>query len=171
MTSPGTARMANTFDNTSLPTDPFPEELRSAIAVEAEADADRVAALMLAMGYKLTPSKPLVMDPELLLFYGAVLRLHSWENAGIRIHRDRGFLPTCEILTDAARALREESRMPDGTGLSIQVTNMFMHNFAWNGRRDLDAPVVLDSLDDKMALDALAELLWSRRLVARGERA
>ncbi|MGO9600625.1 MAG: hypothetical protein ACLP7Q_21815 [Isosphaeraceae bacterium] len=163
--------MANTFDNTSPSTGPYPEELRSAIAIEAETDADRVAALILAMGYNFTPSKPLVMERELLLFYGAVLRLHSWENAGIRIHRDRGFPSACEILTDAARALREEGTMPDGTGLSIQVTNMFMQNFAWNGRRELDAPVVLDFLDDKMAVDALAKLLWSRRLVARGERA
>ena len=61
--------MANPSDISSASTAPYPEELRSAIAIEAEADADRVAALMLAMGYNLTPSKPLVMDPELLLLY------------------------------------------------------------------------------------------------------
>ncbi len=160
--------MANPSDISSASTDPHAEELCSAIAIEAEADADRVAALMLAMGYNLTPSKPLVMDRELLLFYGAVLRLYSWETAGITIHRDRGLPPACEILTNAARALVEEGKRPDGTRLAMLVMNMFIDKFAWNGRQHLDAHVILDSLDEDMALDALAELLWRRRQIERG---
>jgi hypothetical protein len=159
--------MANTSDISSASIDSYPEELVTAVAIEA--DADRVAALMLAMGYNLTPSKPLVMDRELLLFYGAVSRLHNWEAVRISIHRGRGFPPACEILTNAARALVEEGKRPDGSGLAMDVMNMFLENFAWNSRQNLDAPVVLDSLDEDVALDALAELLWRRRMTERGE--
>jgi hypothetical protein len=166
--SSGTARMANTSEISTATIDLFPEELRSAIALEAEADADRVALLMRELGHDPSPSKPLVMDRELLLFYGAVLRLHSWETTGIVIHRDRGLPSACELLTKAARALVEEGKRPDGTGLTIDVIDMFIENFAWHGRQHLDAPVVLDSLDEDMALDAMAELLWRMRLVDRG---
>ena len=34
---------------------------------------------------------------------------------------------------------------------------MFHEHFAWSARRDLDAPVVLESMDEDAALDALAE--------------
>jgi hypothetical protein len=160
--------MANPSDSSAPSTDPWPEELRSVLVVEAELDADRVAALMLAMGYSFSPSKPLVMPPELLLFYGAVLRLRSWELADIPIHRDQGLPAACEILTNAARALAEERKWPDGTRLTKVVMNIFVNHFSWNARLYWNAPVALDSLDEDMALDALAELLLNRRLVARG---
>ena len=161
--------MANPSDISSTSTDPCPEELRSALVVEAELDADRVAALMLAMGYHFSPSKPLVMPRELLLFYGAVLRLHSWEIAGIRIHRDQGLPAACEIITNADRALAEERKGPDGTRLANVVMNIFINHFSWNARLHWNAPVALDSLNEDIALDALVELLWNRRLVEHGE--
>jgi hypothetical protein len=148
---------------------PFPEELCSAVAIEAEADADRVALFIRTLGYAPSPSKPLFIDREVLLFLGAVLRLDDWEKAGIGIHRHRGLRSACDMLTDAAQALIEEGKRFDGSGLGIQVTKMFIDHFAWSGRRDLDAPVVLDSLNEDVALDALAEMLWSRRLIERGE--
>ena len=147
---------------------PIPDELRAALVIEAEADGDRVALFLRAMGYDSSPSKPLFMDREVLLFLGAVLRLESWEQAGVPIHRNIGLRPATEILTDAARALAEEARRPDGTGLGIQVTKMFVEHFAWGGRHHLDAPIVLDALDQDKALDTLAELLWRRRLAERG---
>ena len=147
---------------------PVPDELRAALVIEAEADGDRVGLFLRALGYDSSPGKPLFMDREVLLFLGAVLRLESWEKAGIPIHRNIGLRPATEILTDAARALAEEARRPDGTGLGIQVTKMFVEHFAWGGRHQLDAPVVLDALDQDKALDTLAELLWRRRLAERG---
>ena len=50
----------------------------------------------------------------------------------------------------------------------MDVMSMFIDRFAWNGRQHLDAPVILDSLDEDIALDALAELLWRRRQIERG---
>jgi hypothetical protein len=160
--------MANTSDISSASIDSYPEELVRAVAIEAEADADRVASFLRALGYDSSPSKPLFMDREVLLFLGAVLRLESWEEAGIPIHHNLGLRPATDLLTDAARALAGEARRPDGTGLGIQVTKIFVEHFAWGGRHHLDAPVILDALDEDKALDTLAELLWRRRLAERG---
>jgi hypothetical protein len=151
-----------------VPIQQFSDSLLRAIAAEAEADADRVALLVREMGYDPSPSKPVIMDRELLLFFGAALRLYSWEKAGIATHRDRGLPPASDLFTNAARALVEEGKKPNGSELGILVMKMFVEDFAWNGRLDLGAPVALDSLDEDTAVDALAELLWNRR-TAKGE--
>jgi hypothetical protein len=39
----------------------------------------------------------------------------------------------------------------------------FVERFAWHGRRDWNAAVVLDPLEDDAALDALAEFLFKHR--------
>jgi hypothetical protein len=143
------------------------DPLLEAVAMEAEADADRVAALFFAMGYHPTPGKPIFVDRERLLFYGAALRLESWERAGIFVHRDLGLPSAVEIIDDAARALTQQNKWPDGSRLGLQVLQMFHDHFAWSARRDLDAPVVLDSLDEDAALNALAELLWNPRRAER----
>jgi hypothetical protein len=141
----------------------FPEELVTAIAREAESCADRVMLLMRHLNYDASPGKPIVIDREVLLFLGAVLWLHSWESAGISIHSEAGLPRAADLLTNAARALAENGTKPDGSGLSKRVMRLFAENFAWDSRRDLGAPVVLDCLDEDMAVDFLAELLWSRR--------
>jgi hypothetical protein len=148
-------------------TSPFPEELCAAVALESEADADRVVLFMRELGYKPSLDKPLYIDREVLLFFGAVLRLDTWERAGISIHRDRGMPSARELLMDAAQTMLKGTR-PDGTGLGHQVTKIFIYNFSWSARRHLDAPVLLDALDEDKTLDAIAELLWSRRLAERG---
>ncbi len=119
-----TARMANTpFSHLSAtnPRDPLLE----AVAMEAEADADRVVALFLAMGYHPSPDKPILVDRELLLFLGAALRLESWERVEIFVHRDRGLPSAVEIFKDAARKLTQEGQCPEGNRLGLQVQEMF----------------------------------------------
>jgi hypothetical protein len=160
--------MANSTQVLSATPNPFPEDLVAATAREAESCADWVILLTRHLGYDASPVKPIVIDREVLLFLGAVLWLHSWEIAGISIHCEAGLPRAADLLTNAARALAENGTKPDGSGLSKRVMRLFVENFAWDSRGDLAVPVVLDGLAEDMAVDALAELLWSRRRAERG---
>lgn len=161
--------MATTSAISTLPTCPFPDELIAAVALEAEADAQSVVAFMRQLGMEFSPEKPHGLSPDLLLFLGAVLRLASWENSGLQIHLDAGLPSAKEAFVDAYRSVVEQGKPTVGSDLSNAVLALFIERFAWNGRRDLNAAIVLDSIDEDAALDALAELLWSRQLSKRGE--
>ena len=153
--------MANTPDLLPFSTDPFPDDLIVAVTREAEADADRIAEFLRYLGLQPTAEKPLGFSRDQLLFLGAVLRLASWEEAGVPIHFYVGLPPASRILADAIHSAQQgHGAYPKE--LSHVVHKLFIDRAAWHGR-DLGGVVELGGLDDETALDALAEFLWSRR--------
>ena len=153
--------MANTPNVLPFSTNPFPDELIVAVTREAEADADRVVEFLRYLGLQPTAEKPLGFSRDQLLFLGAVLRLASWEEAGVPIHFSIGLPPASRILADAIN-LAQQGHGAYPKELSHVVHKLFIDRAAWHGR-DLGGVVQLDGLDDETALDALAEFLWSRR--------
>ena len=123
---------------------PFPPELVGAAAAEAEADADRVVEFLRELGMLSEGHSPLFLSADLLLFLGAVLRLNSWEEVGLRVHLDAGLPTATKILADAIRSAMELGRAVYPKELSHSVTALFIERFAWHGRRDLDAAIVVD---------------------------
>jgi hypothetical protein len=159
--------MANTSDVLPFPTNSFPDDLVAAVAREAEADADRVVEFLRYVGFELTAEKPIGLSRDQLLFIGALLRLRSWEDAGVPIHFSIGLPQASKILADAIRSA-QQGRGAYPKELSHVVHNLFIDRVAWHSRRDLGGVVELGGLDNETALDVVAELLWSRRR-AEGE--
>lgn len=155
--------MASTFPFVETSSLPFPVELVEAVAAEAEADADRVAEFLRDLGLLSAEQPRVCLSADVLLFLGAVLRLNSWEESGLQIHLAAGFSSASKALADAIRSVGQQGKPIYPRDLSKAVTALFIERFAWHGRRDLDAVVALDFLDEETAMDALAELLWSRR--------
>jgi hypothetical protein len=153
--------MANTPDVLPFSTNPFPDDLIVAVTREAEADADRIVEFLRDLGLQPTAEKPLGFSRDLLLFLGAVLRLGSWEEAGVPIHFSVGLPPAGRILADAIVSA-QQGHVAYPKELSYVVHKLFIDRAAWRGR-DLGGVVELGGLDDETALDALAEFLWSRR--------
>ena len=160
--------MASTYRLVPTTSLPFPVELVEAVALEAEADADRVVEFLRELGMLRAEHPPVYFTADLLLFLGAVLRLNNWEELGLQIHLDAGLPTATKTLADAIRSVGELGKAVYPKDLPKAVTALFIERFAWHGRRDWDAAFALDALDEETAVDALAELLWSRRHAERG---
>ena len=95
------------------------------------------------------------------------MRLREWETAGYNPHLDVGLPKSEVIIANAFRHLAECGIIPHGGELPRQVLFLFLSRFAWHAHRHWGAPVTLDLIDEDAALDALADLVWSRRHVGR----
>jgi len=148
----------------AIPT--LPAELIQATAIEAARDADRVGLFLRERGLLPAPGHTLQLPAEFLLALGAALRLLEWETGGLRVHRDAGLPDAEKALDDAFLNLGAAGGAADRNrhALAPRVVALFADRFAWHGRRELDADVILDDhVDEDALVDALAELLWVAR--------
>jgi hypothetical protein len=106
-----------------------------------------------------------------LLDLAAALRLLGWEQDGVPLPRSAGLPSALEALREVFRALADpppSTPAPPRRPLISRVLAAFVDHFAWGGRRDLDADVLLGEAEDLAALEdelvgALAEFLWAHR--------
>jgi hypothetical protein len=152
----------------ALTLQPFPPDLVQAIAQDAVADAHRVALFLDALGLRPTGAgTPLKLPAFFLVGLAAALRLLSWEQSGLHVHRDVG-LPSAD---EALRELAGAVVAPGSAALKEQVARqllqrvlgVFIERLAWNGRALLEADLELGEADEDALVDALADLLWSHR--------
>jgi hypothetical protein len=140
----------------------LPADLLQAAVLEAERDAHRVGRL-LTHG---RPKSQMALPAWFLCGLGTALRLLEWEGAGIDAHLRAGLPSARQALQDLSRMARREAQ-PDVVerirALPGRVTALFIERFAWSGRQQLDADVVLDAADETIVLDALADFLWDHR--------
>lgn len=157
------ARLARSVDPTSA--SPFDPVLVEAVAREAACDAEAVALFLHQFGFVPTAERPIRLPARFLLHMGAALRLLAWEEGGLRIHRDEGLPAARSAIIDAfARYGPSPGEAPSAIDFARQVFALFVERFAWHGRRDLEADVLLGDLADEDALvDAVAEVLWRAR--------
>jgi len=147
--------------------DAFPPELVRAVAHDAACDADLVVVFLDALG--LSPAGPDQPPRRLpawfLLELGAALRLWLWECHGMRLHREAGLPPAEEALRGVfGRLTAPAADQPaGGTPLSRRVLALFVEHFAWSGRADLDADLVLGEVDEDALVEVLANLVWAHR--------
>ena len=139
----------------------LPDNLIRAVAREADRDADRVLAFLSALGLTPTPCRPIRLPREALLFLGAGLRLLAWEADGITAHRDAGLPPAREVVTAAVRALAAPA--PLDPSLPVRVVRFHAEHFSWDAPVLLDADVLIGTLDEDLAAEAIAEYLWAAR--------
>jgi hypothetical protein len=151
--------------------DQLPPGLIDAVAQEAASDAERVAAFLEALG--LRPSGegaarvPLRLPAYFLLGLGAALRLLSWEQSGLHVHRDAGLPSAHEALREvfwavtAPAPLAEKALAADR--LRGRVLGVFLARLAWSGRALLGAHLELGEADEGALVDALAQFLWANR--------
>ena len=139
----------------------IPDDLLTAVALDATCDADHVGLFLSYLRIRGTPVRPIFLPREFLLQLAAALRLLCWEAQGFFFHRDAGLPDAQEAIRDAFRSLADHHE--ERTDISKKVLRLFIDRFAWNGQRDLGAAIALDDLADDAALDALAEFFWAVR--------
>ena len=147
-----------------------PADLFSAFARDAADDADRVGHFLQAVG--LIPEQhgqteaPVRLPMDQLLGLAAGLRLYAWEQNGLRIHREAGLPSAREVILKVLRSgasMAGPATTNDGKLLWASVMALFMERFAWSGRADLGADILLGDAEDDTFIEALADFLWAHR--------
>jgi hypothetical protein len=149
----------------------LPPDLVDAVRRQAELDGDRVGLLLTQL---LGPvEKGTIWFPEwFLLELAAALRLQSWEKDGITLHLDAGLPSSEHAIASVAQALTDritQGSHADDAPLTFRVNTLFIERFAWRGRADLDAEVVLGEADGDELVEVLARLMWAHRTALRHE--
>jgi hypothetical protein len=150
----------------------FPSALLQAVAHQAARDADLVALFLDELGCRLAlrgeGAVPAHWPSGLLLGLGAALRLLAWERNGAR-----ALLPV--VLPDSREAIRDlfapAAREGERPGrlqalaheLTLRVLRVWLEHFAWHGREEWGADLVLGAAEEDALVDALAGLLWENR--------
>ena len=150
---------------------PFPPDLIQAVAHDAKADAGRVAQFLSGLGLQRggdgVARVPLRLPAYFLVGLAAALRLFSWEQGGLRIHRDAGLPSAAEALQLVARSITTHEpvarKEQASRQLLCQILTVFVERLAWNGRALLEADLELGEADEETLVDALADLLWAHR--------
>jgi len=114
--------------------------------------------------------RPISVAPELLLELAALLRLNSWQNAGLlewlqeedRVGALRALDDSEATLASDPSALAQEEGLPP---LADRVYSIWERHCAWSGLEELTADVLLNRAagDEEEVLRNLADLLWELR--------
>jgi hypothetical protein len=154
----------------------FPPDLIEAVAQDAAADAERVAAFLGALG--LRPSGegaarvPLRLPAYFLVGLAAALRLLAWERSGLQVHRDAGLPPAHEALRGVFGAVAAPAPLAEkeqaARRLLGRVLGVFIARLAWTGRALLGADLELGEADEDALVDGLAQFLWANRHQGEG---
>ncbi len=147
----------------------LPPEMVQAVVRLADEDADLVGDFLRDYcGLQATPARPVRVPVEFLVDLGAALRLLSWEQAGLDPRQVAGLPDAHQALLDVLRAAVPPDRggaepaLPPGE-LAARVLDAYIDHFAWAGRAELSADVLLRAADEDLLLDALADFLWTHR--------
>ncbi len=108
-------------------------------------------------------NSPLRLPVDFLLVLGAALRLGLWEMIGIQLHRDAGMPPAREIIIDVLQSATNPEAAARTAQLPSRVLALSIEHFAWAGRLELKADVIVDPADEDMVLEALADFIWNNR--------
>lgn len=144
-----------------------PIELSTAVQEKAVRDADVVYRFLTWLGRKWAGDSfdlaAIDLPPGFMSALAAALQLVAWEQRGVFIHRDIGLPSADDAVLLIFRSYQESDTHPACAHLQHEVFQLFVQRFAWAGRSDLDADIVLDDLEEDVLVDALADFLWARR--------
>jgi hypothetical protein len=147
----------------------FHPDLIRAVKEDAERDADLVGAFLDVTGLAPSGRRPQGAPRALpgdCVGLGAALRLSLWEQLGVRLHLDQGLPPARQALIDVlhtATGQAEAEAAERARSLASRVLALSVEHFAWNGRVELGADIVLGAADQEALLEALADYLWVHR--------
>jgi hypothetical protein len=140
----------------------IPQEVASAIARDAESDADAVADFLDILGLTASTRLP----GRLFVGLAAGLRLLTWETEGYSVHRAMGLPPAAEVIRDVIERAadpdddRQDFIIATLWAVVIGVKEMF---FAWEAPSFFDSEVLLGELPEDDLINALASLCWANR--------
>jgi len=144
-----------------------PSELIRAVADGADRDANLVVQFLEALSQtpagSLLAKRPLHLPADFLLRLGASLRLFCWEQSGIAIHRRMGLPSARQALRNVFQSLADPQVAAQADDVCLWVVVLSTEAFAWAGRAELDAELLLGDMDEDSLVDALAEFLWTHR--------
>jgi hypothetical protein len=143
----------------------FPDELTAALRHQAGSDADLAGSFLAEISKhpNLVLLAKLRLPETMLLGLGAALRMWTWEDAGIQIHREAGLPCAWAAVRDVFLSLVDSEAAARTVELPARVTALFIDRFAWGAAAQLDATVLLGDVDNDGLIDAVAEFLWRHR--------
>ena len=108
--------------------------------------------------------------PAFLMEIGAVARIASWEQGGIKDRISPDLPSSQDALADLAQRLQSLPKRGEdvGTSLSEQVLFAWTFHCARDSRTELGIDIVLERPDKEQLLDCLAQLLWDHRHLLDG---
>src|SRR5579884_4197522 len=141
----------------------LPPDLIRAVQQNATEDARRVAAYLGALGLRPgggdTARAPFGLPTYFLVGLAAALRLLSWEQSGLRAHRDAGLPAAGEALREVFRAVTDPAPLvvkeQAARRLLRRALGVFVARLAWDGRALLGADLELGEADEDALVDAL----------------
>jgi hypothetical protein len=152
-----------------IPLDQFPPELIQAVARDAAADAERVVLFLDALGLRSAGegAAPIGLPAYFLVGLWTALRLQTWEERGVRAHREAGLPSAREALREVARSIRAPEPLVvkerAANELACRVLAVFVERLAWDGPLLLDADLELGEANEDALVGALADFLWAHR--------
>ena len=139
-------------------------ELHRQYVLKADLEPDVAEALLnVCPLFSLGPGE---LDTAFVLELSSVVVLRSWEEQDVRVHFDVDLPSYHEAANDFAKSA---ARGPTGLGgsnadrLFTRLLNVYLENFAYEGRRAFQAEVLLGEIDEDKFVDILANFLWSHR--------
>jgi hypothetical protein len=104
-----------------------------------------------------------------LLELAAVMQLRLWEDAGLTIHIDAGLLSADAASKELERRSQVGESEFDLTRLDLwrKVNRVWFKHIAWESQEIFGAEIALTQTDDDVLDDALADLLWKNRHIAK----
>jgi hypothetical protein len=106
------------------------------------------------------------LSADTLLELGAILQLAYWELHGFRQHIPEEVPDFREAAIALAKRASERAHGGDLQPLeelSQKVFAVWLRHFAWDGRENLQADVVLGDFDEDKITDVMANFLWTHR--------
>lgn len=105
------------------------------------------------------------IPPALLLELAALMQLKVWEMVGIA-PESLGLPSSQEAALELCRRIQRDKsqiQMLEAAELEARVAEVWFQRFAWHASVQLDADVVGGDLDVDVAVEAMAQLLWTYR--------
>lgn len=142
-----------------------PELLIRAIAQKAEWTAELTVAGLCRLGVASRPEE-IRLPNACLLELGSVLQIGAWEGQGL-LQRLAVDLPTFqaarEDLANRCVSFPESFWTTEIPALTRRVLRAWIDNFAWSGPELLGADVLVDTIEEDLFVERLAEFLYSIR--------
>jgi hypothetical protein len=123
-----------------------------------------------SIGYDKNPP---ALPAEFLLELSAVIRIAHWQRAGLTTEMGAEFPPAAELLEQLLSRLLEDPLsfcLDPGAcpaPLQKQVVMTWFRHCSWTATSELGSDVVVNPIDEDLLLDALADLLWQHRSLAK----
>ena len=145
-----------------------PAELKAAVTLIAEGDADAVIESLRLMG---VPSGT-PLPASFVLGLAAALRVKTWERQGIFIHFEAGLPDSRRLLVDLFTRLFT-SAVDDlkafGFGLWYWVLELATSRLAWSGASEIGSDILVGDVNEEMFVETLANFLWANRHGGKNE--